>query len=173
MHLWQSYPKIAQFALFLLQAKFLFWLCNYKTPSFWGFFNLKYFISCSWILSNSLIKDRNNGSVLELPVELPSTWAMHWDLTFLNLLSPLPSVNEKQESSFEGDPETGPFSRESCYTSTQTSFFLSTFSFFFSCQVQYFLQYPFVPSPKSCEHKMLPMQMSSVLSTVPSGEADA
>lgn len=89
---------------------------------FLGFFNLKYFISCSWILSNSLIKDRNNGSVLELPVELPSTWAMHWDLTFLNLLSPLPSVNEKKESSFEGDPEIGPFSRESCYTSTQTSF---------------------------------------------------
>lgn len=172
MHLRQSYSKIAQFALFLLQAKFLFWLCNYKTPYFWGFFNLKYFISCSWILSNSLIKDRNNGSVLELPVELPSTWTMHWDLTFLNLLSPLPSVNEKKESSFEGDPEIGPFSRESYYTSTQTSFLL-TFSFFFLAKCNIFCNTPFFPSPKSCEHEMLPMQMSSVLSTVPSGEADA
>lgn len=170
MHLWQSYPKIAQFALFLLQAKFLFWLCNYKTPSFWGFFNLKYFISCSWILSNSLIKDRNNGSVLELPVELPSTWAMHWDLTFLNLLSPLPSVNEKQESSFEGNRT---LLQRVLLHQHPDFFFSQHFLFFFSCQVQYFLQYPFVPSPKSCEHKMLPMQMSSVLSTVPSGEADA
>lgn len=168
MHLGQSDSETAQFALLLLQAEFLFWLCTYESTYF-GFFCLKYFISCSWILSNAITPWSKMETMAQFWYCLPHgqcTETSHF-LTFCPHFHQL--MRNKRVVS-EEDPEIGHFSRESYYTSIQSPF-LNTFSLL-SCQVQYILQYPFFPSPKSCEHQMLPTQMFSVLSTVPSGEAD-